>query len=158
QTAWEVNNFTLVHELLDVTRPKQDESDLRGFEWYYWERLCHAELRSFKLDYTVDDASLRSGQVVLTADASRCAVIIPRPNAKGVVIKVWDLPECKEVFVLPFDDPGNMHVALSGDGQRLAVSLASGGMPGAGSRAPTALHAGRILLWDIRSRKQLGEF
>ena len=37
-----------VRELLEEHRPKAGETDLRGFEWYYLDRLCHADLLTLK--------------------------------------------------------------------------------------------------------------
>ena len=42
QHAWEAGGIRRVLELLEQHRPKPGESDLRGFEWYYLDRLCHA--------------------------------------------------------------------------------------------------------------------
>ena len=44
QHAWENNNVGRVVELLEQHRPKAEETDLRGFEWHYLYRLCHAEI------------------------------------------------------------------------------------------------------------------
>ena len=37
-----------VQELLEQHRPKPGETDLRGFEWHYLNRLCHADLLTLK--------------------------------------------------------------------------------------------------------------
>ena len=42
QQAWEEAAVPRVLELLDQQRPKAGEPDLRGFEWHYLHRLCHA--------------------------------------------------------------------------------------------------------------------
>src|SRR3954447_25090987 len=39
QRTWEEGNIQRVQELLEEHRPKAGESDLRGFEWYYLDRL-----------------------------------------------------------------------------------------------------------------------
>jgi serine/threonine protein kinase len=48
-TAWEANNAEWVQVLLDATQPKAGDEDLRGFEWHYWNRQLHAELRTMQL-------------------------------------------------------------------------------------------------------------
>lgn len=48
QTAWENNHVGRVRELLDGHRPKEGREDLRGFEWYYWNRLCNSALLELK--------------------------------------------------------------------------------------------------------------
>src|SRR5262249_55982459 len=44
--AWEAHDVRRVISLLDELRPGDGEDDLRGFEWHYWDRRCHAERRS----------------------------------------------------------------------------------------------------------------
>jgi eukaryotic-like serine/threonine-protein kinase len=44
QHAWETGNSAVL-ELLEGQRPRFDEQDLRGFEWYYLWRLCYAARR-----------------------------------------------------------------------------------------------------------------
>ena len=47
QAAWEEGNIGRVREILEETRSYPD----RGFEWYYWQRRTHLEIKSL-----VDDA------------------------------------------------------------------------------------------------------
>jgi len=49
QTAWDASNVVRVRDLLNAHRPQSGEADLRGFEWHYWNRMTHSELRSLKL-------------------------------------------------------------------------------------------------------------
>ncbi len=42
QQAWEAGQPSRVLELLESLRPKFDQEDLRGFEWYYLRGLCQA--------------------------------------------------------------------------------------------------------------------
>ena len=44
QHAWDANNLIRTQELLDLHRPKPGETDLRGFEWFCWNKLCQADL------------------------------------------------------------------------------------------------------------------
>ena len=48
QHAWDAGGIERVQELLEQHRPKPGETDLRGFEWHYLYRLCHAELLTLK--------------------------------------------------------------------------------------------------------------
>ena len=44
QREWKSDNIDRVLELLDEERPERaGRADLRGFEWFYWNRLCHWE-------------------------------------------------------------------------------------------------------------------
>src|SRR5262249_61575878 len=46
QQAWQRGQIGLVRQKLEALRPQPpDGPDLRGFEWYYLERLCRLELR-----------------------------------------------------------------------------------------------------------------
>src|SRR5262249_49085438 len=45
---WEEDRVGQVLDLLTRTTPRPGESDLRGWEWDYQHRLCHAELRTLE--------------------------------------------------------------------------------------------------------------
>src|SRR5262245_46107960 len=42
QRAWEEDATERTLELLDEDRPQPGQTDLRGFEWHYLQRLCHS--------------------------------------------------------------------------------------------------------------------
>jgi WD40 repeat protein len=44
QRAWDDSYIGLVLELLEDERPREGQTDLRGFEWFYLNRLCQSEL------------------------------------------------------------------------------------------------------------------
>jgi hypothetical protein len=48
QREWEDNHVERVLDLLEAERPNCGETDLRGFEWFYWNRVCHSDLITFK--------------------------------------------------------------------------------------------------------------
>src|SRR5262249_8389333 len=49
QRAWEDAQIGDLMKLLDGQRTERTGGeDLRGFEWYYWQRLCQADLLTFK--------------------------------------------------------------------------------------------------------------
>ncbi len=49
QSNWEDSRVGAVVELLDRYRsPASAEKDLRGFEWFYWDRLCNSYLLELK--------------------------------------------------------------------------------------------------------------
>jgi serine/threonine protein kinase/WD40 repeat protein len=148
QAAWEANNTARVLELLDATRPGPGEEDLRGFEWHYWDRLCHAELRTVKLDFGPPSPRARGEFVTFSADGGRCAALTPRGTTAGSYrVKVWDTPDGREVWSFPLDEPGGVGVALSGDGRRLAVAAT----PARGR----AGEEGKVVVWDVGSRKEV---
>ena len=48
RVAWDENNLSRAHELLEKHRPRPGETDLRGFEWHYLLRLFQSDLRTVK--------------------------------------------------------------------------------------------------------------
>jgi hypothetical protein len=48
QSAWDAANTGQVVNLLESERPDPKRIDLRGWEWHYYNRLCNAELRTFR--------------------------------------------------------------------------------------------------------------
>ena len=42
--AWDDANVGRAVELLDLHRPQPGQPDLRNFEWFYLDRLCHSDL------------------------------------------------------------------------------------------------------------------
>ena len=108
QHAWEEGNIQRVQELLEEHRPKAGESDLRGFEWYYLDRLCHAEILSIK------DA----GGAVFSPDGTRLASTINRGPGTSPQVKVWDAQTGRELLAL---ERGGGVKAFSPDGKRLAT-------------------------------------
>ena len=67
QREWEDAHVARVLELLEGERPREGETDLRGFEWFYLNRLCHSDLRTLKGHTELRHAAWRSAP---TADAS----------------------------------------------------------------------------------------
>jgi serine/threonine protein kinase/WD40 repeat protein len=143
--AWQTNNSARVMELLDAVRPgPDDEEDLRGFEWHYWDRLVHPQLRTLHLDLGQGPPIPRA-YLTLSADGSRCAALVhPGPGEKKPArVLVWDVADGKQVGAFTCDKTGLLLVtwaALSGDGRRFAMCTA---------------RSGEIVAWDLDSRKQL---
>ena len=46
--AWDDANVGRVVELLDLHRPQPGQPELRNFEWFYLDRLCHSDLLTLK--------------------------------------------------------------------------------------------------------------
>jgi serine/threonine protein kinase len=46
--AWDEANVGRMEELLDQHRPQSGQPDLRNFEWFYLDRLCHSDLLTLK--------------------------------------------------------------------------------------------------------------
>ncbi len=154
QTAWEANNLVLVRELLRQQRPGPGEPDLRGFEWHYFDRLAHAELRTWKLPGPLASVPalvgfpVRHPTFAFSPEGSRYAAITLGADGKPSPVEVRDLSTGRQVAVLPaLTGRSPIVLALSRDGRRLAL-LFSGilGRP----NAPM-----RLTVWDVATRQEL---
>ena len=49
--AWERNDLARMHQLLERSKPKSDEEELRGFDWYYLWELCRPGITAPTFDH-----------------------------------------------------------------------------------------------------------
>src|SRR5205823_13149449 len=103
--------------------------DLRGFEWYYLERLCRLDLRTLP----AHAAPVRA--VAYSPDGRRLASASGEYGRPGEV-KVWDAATGRELPCLRGHKDFVSCVAFSPDGRRLAA--ANGGV----------YTPGEIKIWD----------
>ena len=96
-----------MRELLEQHRPKPGETDLRGFEWYYLDRLCHAELLTLR-------HPAPAYSVAYSPDGKRLA---SASGFGGAMVKLWDVQTGKELLSLK---GAGARVVFSPDGKRLA--------------------------------------
>ena len=66
QTDWDNNDIGHLRQVLAETQNYPE----RGFEWYYWQRLCHLEVRTFsrQLGGMISAALSADGQRLATTD------------------------------------------------------------------------------------------
>jgi WD40 repeat protein len=123
QAAWEADNIARVHDLLLQQRPNGDERDLRGFEWHYWNRLSHAELRTIELGPNV----VACASAALSSDGSRFAAVVMSsgPDKKGSFetrLRMWETGTGKELYSIEppsGEDSWSLgDIAMSPDGTR----------------------------------------
>src|SRR5262249_51246216 len=114
--AWEANDVGRLRFLLDLMKPRQDEPDLRGWEWHYLNGLAHQdrplsdgpdrEIRqaAFSPDGRTLGSMHKSGRVGLwdVASGRLCFTFQPRPP------------------ILDSSPSGVLGLAFSPDGKRLA--------------------------------------
>ncbi len=114
--AWEASGVVRVQELLEQHRPKPGESDLRGFEWHYLYRLCHAEILTLK------GHSWYVNSVAFSPDGKRLASG-GSANEQGKLVgeaKVWDAQSGQVLLTIKRQPGGVNSVVFSPDGKRLA--------------------------------------
>src|SRR5262249_30746533 len=108
QREWEATPIHIgrVLEILEETRTFQE----RGFEWGYWNRLCHQEIRTLKghKGKVISVAFSPDGKRIATGSFDRTA-------------KIWDSETGKEIFTLKGHTGAVTSVAFSPDGRRIAT-------------------------------------
>ncbi len=134
QQAWDTGQMGRLHALLAQVEAHPD----RGFEWYYWQRLCHLEQRTL--------IGHRAGllSVSWSPDGQRLAT----GSADGTA-RVWQVSEGRELLNLKGHTSGVWSVSWSPAGQRLATASEDGTAKvwdAAGSRELLTLkdHAGDV--------------
>jgi eukaryotic-like serine/threonine-protein kinase len=129
--AWEAGNVSRMRDLLAVHVPGPGEPELRGFEWYFWQKRSHGELRALKIAPALTDTATFSRDGTRLVDA-----VVLADKEDQTWIKVWDTATGREVCCrslggrLQLPNLGKMPprlLAFNRDGTRLAVVLSKNG-------------------------------
>jgi len=131
QRAWDENNVVRARELLEEVPKEAAGRKLRGFEWYYLDRLCHTET------LTLNGHAANLSSIAFSPAGQRLA-----SGSWDNTVKIWDSATGKELFSLEGHVGPIWSVAFSPDGQRLAS--AGGG--------------DTVKVWDAATGKELFSF
>jgi WD40 repeat protein len=106
QQAWEQNNLERVRKLLEETADYPE----RGFEWYYWQRQAHLQLKTLRghLEGILAAAFSPDGRRIVTGSRDQTA-------------KVWDAVSGKELLTLKEGLQIVLAVAFCPDSRRIAT-------------------------------------
>ena len=131
QQAWESANVGRVREFLDLYRqPGPRANDPRGWEWYYQDRLCQQDLRTFKGHLAEVNC------VAFSPDGSHLA-----SASTDKTVKLWDVATGNIIRSLTHQDYV-LSVAFSPDGALLA----------------SASTDRTLKLWDVVTGKEMRSF
>ncbi|MBI4660224.1 MAG: protein kinase [Verrucomicrobia bacterium] len=124
QAAWDDSNIGLLRQVLAETADDPE----RGFEWYYWQRQCHLDLRTLRghLGAVFAVAFSPDGQRIMTASEDKTA-------------KVWEANTGRELLTLKGHTSYIRSGAFSPDGQLI--------LTGSGDRT--------VKLWDSSSGREI---
>lgn len=107
--AFEENNFARLRKILKQTADDPN----RGFEWYYWQRQAHLDLKTLRghLAPVVAVACSPDGRRIVTGSFDHTA-------------RIWDADEGTELLVLRGHRREVRAVAFSPDGRRVVTGSA----------------------------------
>src|SRR5262249_36782726 len=120
QAAWDEGKLDRVPALLEAQKPRPGQADLRGFEWYYWNKQLHRQRH----------ASEKPALTLKYADSVRCVAFSPDGKllacSPGKSVKLYDAVTGQELRTLEGHAAVVRTVAFSPDGKRLASASRDG--------------------------------
>jgi eukaryotic-like serine/threonine-protein kinase len=114
--AWELANMGQMRELVEQSKPKPGEEDLRGFEWYHLWQLAYRNGERYSRKHPKEVWS-----VAYAPDGQRVA-----SGCDDGKLRVWEAATGK--LLAEFEHPSTFiwSVAWSPDGQQIAAALGNG--------------------------------
>jgi WD40 repeat protein/serine/threonine protein kinase len=106
---WEHGNLAHVRELLDGFLPwDETKKDLRGWEWYLLDRLCHGDLRTLRGHSDAVRSAMPSPDGALLVSAS-----------EDGTVRLWSTATGKQIRVFKGHTDGVLSAIFSPDGSRV---------------------------------------
>lgn len=156
QAAWDAARVGEARRLLDIYRPAPGQppeaDDPRGFEWYYWDRCCHAALRTIVPTPSYSVAFSPDGKRLVTGGVGRTPV------------KVWEVSSGREMLAfrghlapLPEFEPSNAaQIRFEELKQAYGIAVVhSVACSPDGSRIASASDDGTVKVWDAVTGQEL---
>jgi WD40 repeat protein len=138
KNAWDKAAVSRMLSILDQHSPKPGEPDLRGFEWHFLNRLCHAD--------TTLTLSLRNpflASITFSPDGKRLVTSTGGGRSSSMAIdpelKCWDSDTGQELFALKAGGTFSQ-VVFSPDNKRFASS---------------SNEAGTVKIWDAQTGDEI---
>ncbi|HEX5271299.1 MAG TPA: protein kinase, partial [Gemmataceae bacterium] len=138
ERQWLANDVAGAERLLDQCRPRPDQPDQRGWEWYYVKRLCRGELRVLPHRYWVWGVAFSPDGHLLATAAGSPGQGTGDPRRDGEV-KLWDAAT------------GELRADLLGDAPAPAVHSVSFSPDGRWLLGRD--QAGAWHVWDVAARR-----
>jgi serine/threonine protein kinase len=124
QAAWNENNVQRMKQLLEESSSYPD----RGFEWFYWQRQAHLELRAFwghtsflrGVAFSPDSQRIVSGSADATAkvwDAQSGFELLTLKGHRSEVATVAFFPDGRRIVTGSWDQTAKVWDAVSGNEQ-----------------------------------------
>jgi WD40 repeat protein/serine/threonine protein kinase len=110
QSAWENHDDGQVNDYLKSFLPQPGQEELRGFEWYYWNRLLNRDLRTFARQNSHFTC------VAYAPDGKRMA-----SGAGDGSAVIWNPDTGTSILALPTQEKAVRGIAFSPDGTRVIM-------------------------------------
>jgi WD40 repeat protein/serine/threonine protein kinase len=139
QRNWDDGQTRLVLDALEKTRPRAGETDLRGFEWNYWDRLCHSSLLDLKVDFNADTDDVHS--MAFSADGKQLATV-------GRLPTVWDAKTGHEILNFGKTFKGDVHLGNAINRLKSVYGAVKVVFSADGKRLITGHYDGTVMIWN----------